>query len=83
MLRPMAVAGKHDGNLVFPAAAEDFRVIGPCVATVAIRGEGSFVDFEDHVFFSGAAGPESRIHGVLGIVAVSENFYLGVLHGVI
>ena len=82
MLRTMAVAGKHDGKLVFPAAAEDFRVIGPCVAPLAIRGEGSLVDLEDYVFFSGAAGQSLVIHGVLGIVAVSEDFYLRVLHGV-
>ena len=82
MFRSMAVAGKYDGKLVFPAATEDFRVIGSCVAPVAIRGEGSLVDLEDHVFFPGAAGQRLVIHGILGVVTVSEDFYLGMSHGV-
>ena len=51
MLRAVAVAGKDDGDAVFSAAAQNFKIVCSGVAPVSVRGEGCFVDLEDDLFF--------------------------------
>src|SRR5699024_1553240 len=51
MAGAVTVAGKNNGKIIFPAAAEDLPAAGPCVAPIAVGGKGRFIDLKDHILF--------------------------------
>ena len=54
MLCSMTVTGKHDWNQILPAAGQNLRTVGMCIAPISVRRQGSFIDFKDNTVFTGS-----------------------------
>ena len=78
----VAVAGEDDRDVVFAAAAQDLAVVGSGVSSVAVGGEGGFVDFKDHSEFFCCDCKCLIICWKMRIIAMSEDFDAGMLHSV-
>ena len=82
MAGPVTVAGKNNGKIIFPAAAEDLPTAGPCVAPVAAGGQGRFIDLKNHILFLRTSGENVIVYRITGIVAMAQDLYLRMAHGV-
>ena len=80
MFRPVAVAGKKQRQVVFAAAAENLKAVLSGIATIAMWGKRSFIDFKNRACFSCCPGEDIVIYRVMGVVAVAENFDAGIFH---
>ena len=81
MAGPVTVAGKNNGKLIFPAAAENFPAAGPCVASVTVGGQGRFIDLKNHILFLRVSGENVIIYRITGIVTMPQDLYLRMPHG--
>ena len=78
----VAVAGEDDRDVVLAAAAQDLAVVGSGVSSVAVGGEGGFVDFKDHSEFF-CCDCKCLINcWKIRIIAMPEGFNAVILHSV-
>ena len=80
VLCSVAVTGKKDRKLVFPAALKDLHAVCSGIPAVSVRRKRSLVDLQDHAVLLGMADDGILVGGELWVITVPENFYMRIFH---